>query len=161
MDITKAQGIANKYKGTRGTTIASLLDLQEEFRYLPREALELISKELGVPRSQLYSLATFFKAFSLVPKGRYEIHVCTGTACHVKGATKILEKIERDYNVPRGGTSPDLQFSLEEVHCLGCCGLAPVMTVNNDLYGNMTITKVNRVMRKYSSKEVANAETED
>ncbi|MFN3820703.1 MAG: NAD(P)H-dependent oxidoreductase subunit E [bacterium] len=161
MDLSRAQSIIGKYRGTRGTVIASLLDLQEEFRYLPREALVMISRELNIPRSQLYSLATFFKAFSLQPKGKYEIHVCTGTACHVKGATKIIEKIERDYNVTRGGTSPDLLFSLEEVHCLGCCGLAPVMTVNEDLYGKMSITKVTRVMRKYSQKEAANAQTED
>ncbi|GAG40216.1 unnamed protein product [marine sediment metagenome] len=145
-------GIIEKYEGDSSALIAILQDVQAEYRYLPQDALAQIAEGLSVPLSQTYSLATFFKAFSLEPKGKYAINVCLGTACHVRGGPRILEKLERDLGVKAGGTTADLNFSLDEVHCLGCCGLAPVVTVNEDLYGKLSLTKLPRILKKYLPK---------
>jgi NADH-quinone oxidoreductase subunit E len=150
MDLQKVDGIIEKYGSTPNTLIEVLLDVQEECRYLPEEALVRISEHLNISLSRIYHVATFFKAFSLIPRGKYCISVCLGTACHVGGGVKILEKLERDLSVPRGGTSADMNFSLDEVHCLGCCGLAPVVTVNEDLYGKVTPSKIPGIMKKYT-----------
>jgi NADH-quinone oxidoreductase subunit E len=150
MEVEKIDGIIEKHRGQSSALIEILLDVQEEYRYLPREALLRIARTLKIPLSRAYHAATFFKAFSLVPRGRYCISVCLGTACHVAGGVKILEKIERDLAVTRGGTTADLNYSLDEVHCLGCCGLAPVVTVNEDLYGNVTSSKIPGILRKYT-----------
>ena len=144
--------IIEKYQGDPSALIAILQDVQEEYRHLPEDALAQISSSLDVPLSQAYSLATFFKAFSLEPRGRYTVSVCLGTACHVRGGQRILEKLERDLKVESGQTTADLNFSLEEVHCLGCCGLAPVVTVNEDLYGKLSLTKLPRIIKKYLPK---------
>jgi NADH:ubiquinone oxidoreductase subunit E len=103
--------------------------------------------------SRTYHLATFFKAFSLKPRGRYCISVCLGTACHVAGGVKIIEQLERELKVTRGGTTTDMNFSLDEVHCLGCCGLAPVATVNEDVHGKLTLSKVPAMLKKYIKKD--------
>jgi len=145
-------GIIEKYEGDSSALIAILQDVQAEYRYLPQDALAQIAEGLSVPLSQTYSLATFFKAFSLEPKGKYAINVCLGTACHVRGGPRILEKLERDLGVKAGETTADLNFSLDEVHCLGCCGLAPVVTVNEDLYGKLSLTKLPRILKKYLPK---------
>lgn len=144
--------IIDKYKGDPSALIAILQDVQEKYRHLPEDALTQISASLDVPKSRAYSLATFFKAFSLKPRGRYTVSVCLGTACHVRGGQRILDKLERDLKVESGATTADLNFSLEEVHCLGCCGLAPVVTVNEDLYGKLSLTKLPRIIKKYLPK---------
>jgi NADH:ubiquinone oxidoreductase subunit E len=141
--------IIQKHQGRPSALIPILLDIQHECRYLPEDALVLVSQKLSVPLSQIYSLATFYKAFSLKPRGKHSISVCLGTACHVQGSTLIIEKVERDLDVKRGDTTKDLNFDVEEVHCVGCCGLAPVMTVDRDLYGKVTLTKVNSILKKY------------
>ncbi len=146
-------GIIEKYEGDSSALIAILQDVQKEYRHLPEDALAQIAETLSVPLSQTYSLATFFKAFSLEPRGKYAVNVCLGTACHVRGGPRILEKLERDLGVKAGETTADLNFSLDEVHCLGCCGLAPVVTVNEDLYGKLNLTKLPRIMKKYLPKE--------
>jgi len=163
MDLQKVDQIIDKHGRTPNTLIEVLLDVQEQFRYLPDEVLKKISHDLRLPLSRSYHLATFFKAFSLKPRGKYCISVCLGTACHVGGGVKILEKIERDVKVVRGNTTSDLEFGLDEVHCLGCCGLAPVVTVNEDLYGKVTLAQVGKIIRKYSKKKVESkdAETEN
>lgn len=145
-------GIIEKYGGDASALIAILQDVQEEYRHLPQDALAQITESLSIPLSQTYSLATFFKAFSLEPRGKYAVNVCLGTACHVRGGPRILEKLERDLGVKAGETTADLNFSLDEVHCLGCCGLAPVVTVNEDLYGKLNLTKLSRIMKKYLPK---------
>ena len=150
MDLQKVDGIIEKHGSRSGALIEILLDVQEEYRYLPEDALITIANGLNPSLSRIYHVATFFKAFSLVPRGKYCISVCLGTACHVGGGVKILEKLERDLSVPRGGTSADLNYSLDEVHCLGCCGLAPVVTVNEDLYGKVTLSKIPGMMKKYA-----------
>ena len=142
-------GILERYQSDPSALIAILQDIQEEHRHLPKEALSEITERLDIPLSQSYSLATFFKAFSLEPRGQHSVSVCLGTACHVRGGQKILEKLERALGVEAGGTTEDLNFTLEEVHCLGCCGLAPVVTVDDDLYGQLSLTKVSRIIKKY------------
>jgi len=160
MDLQKVDNVIEKYHENPGSLIEILLDVQVELRYLPKEALDRVSFTLKIPMSRIYHLATFFKAFSLKPKGKYCISVCLGTACQVQGAVKILEKFERDLSVSVGETTKDMSFTLDEVHCLGCCGLAPVATVNEDVHGKLTASKVPAVLKKYTKKtgEVENAE---
>ena len=145
----KAQQIIDKYKGDPTSLIAILLDYQEAFSYLPREALAEVSKSMEIPLPRVYSIATFFKAFSLKQKGKYLIQVCMGTACHVRGADKIAEKFERELEVKTGDTTKDLQFSLQKVYCVGCCGLAPVVMVNEDVHAKITLQKIPAVVKKY------------
>jgi NADH-quinone oxidoreductase subunit E len=141
--------VLEKYQAEPNAIIAVLQDIQELFGYLPRESLETCSKELNIPLSRVLSLATFFKAFSLIPKGKHPINVCMGTACHVRGAQLVLEKLERDLNLKSGETTEDLEFSLDEVRCVGCCGLAPVVMVGEDVHGKISQSKVPGIIRKY------------
>jgi len=161
MELQKVEAIISKHHAQSSALIEVLLDVQEDFRYLPAEVLRLIAEKLKVPLSQVYYTATFYNAFSLKPKGKYCISVCLGTACQVGGGIKILEKFERDFGITRGGTTEDMLFSLDEVHCLGCCGLAPVANINKDVHGKLTLSKIPSVLKKYSQKvaEVEDAET--
>ena len=129
--------------------IQVLLDIQNELYYLPKEALARVSEHLEVPLSRIYNLATFYKAFSLLPKGKYPIAVCTGTACHVQGAMKIMQQIERELNIKEGQTTEDKKFSLDSVRCLGCCGLAPVVTIGKNLHGKVPSAKVPKLLKQY------------
>lgn len=145
----KVSEILEKYGRDESSLIAMLQDLQEEYSYLPREALEQISREMDVPLSRILSLATFFRAFSLKPKGKHPIHVCLGTACHVRGAQLVLEKFERELGIKSGETTEDRLFSLDAVRCLGCCGLAPVVMVGEEVHGKVTQTRVPGIIKKY------------
>ena len=129
--------------------VAMMQDIQEKCRYLPKNALEELCRKLNVPLSRAYALGTFYKAFSLEPRGKYPIKVCMGTACHVRGATRISESLERELGIKKDETTEDLQFSLEDVRCLGCCGLAPVITVGKDLYGKVTHTSISKIIKNY------------
>lgn len=149
MNQEKVTEILTKYQADENALIAILQDIQEEYNYLPKEALIQISRELDVPLSRVLSLATFFKAFSLKPKGRHPVHICLGTACHVRGAQLVLEKFERELGIKSGETSADQEFSLDAVRCVGCCGLAPVVMVGEDVHGKITQTKVAGVIKKY------------
>jgi NADH-quinone oxidoreductase subunit E len=153
MQVETIDQIIANHKGEQSALIAMLQDVQSEFTYLPQDALSYLSSTLKVPLSRTYSLATFYRAFSLKPKGRHPVAVCMGTACHVKAAVKILEKFERRLDIKCGGTTPDLGFGLEEVRCLGCCGLAPVVTVGEDLYGKVSLAKVDRIIKQYQREE--------
>jgi NADH:ubiquinone oxidoreductase subunit E len=141
--------IVARYKADPGSAIAILQDVQEAFSYLPRPALECVARELAVPLSRVLSLATFYKAFSLMPKGRSPVHVCLGTACHVRGAQRVLEKFERELGLKSGQTAADQAFSLDEVRCVGCCGLAPVVMVGEEIHGKITPAKVSGLIKKY------------
>jgi NADH:ubiquinone oxidoreductase subunit E len=141
--------IVAKYQADPGSAIAILQDVQEEFSYLPREALERVARELAVPLSRVLSLATFYKAFSLRPKGKSPVHVCLGTACHVRGAQRVLEKFERELELKCGQTSADRAFSLDAVRCVGCCGLAPVVMVGEEIHGKITPAKVSGLIKKF------------
>lgn len=140
--------ITNNGNG-RGTLVPLLQDINLEYGYLPQNILRYVSAELDIPLSQIYNIATFYKGFSLTRRGRYIISVCLGTACHVRGAQKIVERLERDLGVKLGQTTPDLNFTLEAVRCLGCCGLAPVVTIGDDLYGKMSQLKIPKLIEKY------------
>lgn len=130
-----------------------LQDINAEYRYLPEQMLKYVAGKLNVPLSQVYNIATFYNTFSLVPRGENVISVCLGTACHVKGAQNILESFERNLGIKAGETTSDQTFSLEAVHCLGCCGLAPVVTVNKDLYGKINQVRTPRIIEKYKCEK--------
>lgn len=129
--------------------IGTLQDIQKELKYLPEEALRLVAQKINVPLSQVYSIATFYKAFSLEPRGRHLINVCMGTACHVRGGVQILEKLQRNLGIDTGGTTPDDRFSLEAVRCLGCCGLAPVVMIDGKFHGKLTQREIDRLLDQY------------
>jgi NADH-quinone oxidoreductase subunit E len=144
----KVEEILDRYNRDVSQLISVLQDIQEEFRYLPKEALEKVSEALSVPMAQVYAVATFFKAFSLKPKGRHVFQVCMGTACHVRGAPLILEKLERELGLKNGETSKDLAYTLESVNCVGACALGPVVVVNGELEGHCSQSKVDALLRK-------------
>ena len=141
--------IIGKYEPAPTSLIAVLQDTQQQYGYLPKDVLIQISRELQVPLSRVLSLATFYSAFSLKPKGRHPIHICMGTACHVRGAQPMLEAFERELNIKNGDTTEDGHFSLDAVRCVGCCGLAPVVMVGEEVHGKITASKVSRVLKKY------------
>jgi NADH-quinone oxidoreductase subunit E len=130
--------------------VSILQDVQAEYSYLPEEALVEVSQALETPLSQVYSVATFFKAFSLEPRGRYLINVCLGTACHVRGAVKVLEAIERELDIKAGRTTKDLKFTLETVNCVGCCALGPVVIIDEEYYGQVKTDKVKALLKNYT-----------
>jgi NADH-quinone oxidoreductase subunit E len=139
MDYELLNDVIERNGCAESAAIAILQDVQETYRYLPREAFPYIAKRLGVSRARLYSIATFYENFSLAPKGEYLIKVCDGTACHVRKSAPILERLRRDLRLSGGETTTDdLRFTVETVSCLGACGLAPVITVNEKVYGGMT-----------------------
>lgn len=146
--LDKVSEIIEKHKFEKMNSIGVLQDLQEKENWLPREALEDIAKKLNIPVSQVYSIAVFYKAFSLKPRGKHMCTVCLGTACHVKGAPKIVEKLERDLNIKAGETTPDLMFTLETVRCVGACALAPVVIVDGEYHSQMTNIKVDKLLRE-------------
>ena len=148
-DKQKVAAILDRYQRDRGLLVAILQDVQSEFYYLPEDAIEEVSRGLGVPLTQVYSVATFFKAFSLKPRGRHLINVCLGTACHVRGAVRILDKMGRDLNVKPGDTTEDLRFTLERVNCVGACALGPIMLINGKYHGQMSTDKVDSVLKDY------------
>ncbi len=148
-DLEKITKLIGNSKNGRRILVPLLQDINIEYGYLPENILKYISGELDIPLSQVYSIATFYNAFSLVPRGRHLVSVCLGTACHVRGGQKILESLERNLGIKVGQTTPDLNFTLEAVHCLGCCGLAPVATIGDDLYGKMNQVKMQKAIEKY------------
>lgn len=145
----KIDKIIDKYEGDAGSLIQVLLEIQRENRWLPREALEKVSKKLDVPLNRIQHIVTFYKAFSLVPKGRHEIHVCTGTACHVRGASRLLDSIQDHIGIRPGETDQDFKYTLETVNCVGCCALGPVMVVDGEYHGKMAPAKSEEVLKNY------------
>lgn len=130
--------------------IAILQEVQSHYNYLPEQALTLLSKKLEVSLSKIFSLVTFYRSFSLKPRGKNMIKVCLGTACHVKSGSNLLEKVKRDLNLSEEEmTTEDLSFTVEKVRCLGCCSLAPVVRINEDTYGSMTQEKLAKVLKKH------------
>ncbi len=148
-DVRKVSDIIDKYRQEKSVLIPVLQEITKEYGYLPKDILVYVSVELDIPLSQIHSVATFYTAFSLEPRGKHMVSVCMGTACHVQGGGRILERLERELKISSGETTKDKQFSLEAVRCLGCCGLAPVFTVNEDLYGKVTQSKVTKLIKKY------------
>lgn len=130
------------FKGRKGTTIAVLQKVQEELGYLPREAIEEISKTLRISPSEVYGVITFYSQFRTKPRGRHVVRVCRGTACHVRGGGAVLDQVKRDLGIDENESTPDLEYTLETVACIGACALAPAMVVDEDTFGQMTPGKV-------------------
>jgi NADH-quinone oxidoreductase subunit E len=145
----KVDSIIDSYLDKKELLISLLQDIQAEFNYLPRDVLVRVSQKLDIPLSQVFSVATFFRAFSLEPRGRHLVTVCLGTACHVRGAQRMADKLERDYDLKPGATTEDSRFTLETVNCLGCCALGPVVVVDGKYESQMTPDKLDRVLRTY------------
>ncbi|MBN1177407.1 MAG: NADH-quinone oxidoreductase subunit NuoE [Dehalococcoidales bacterium] len=146
----KAKEVLQKHQHDKALLVDILQDIQAEVGYLPKEVLQETSTGLGIPLSRVYSVATFFKAFSLTPRGRHLINVCMGTACHVRGAVKVLDKIEQELKVKRGETTKDLKFTLETVNCVGACALGPMVIVGEDYHGEMTPEGIVSVLKEYN-----------
>jgi len=144
------ESILDNYQRDKGMLVSILQDIQAEYNYLPKEALVELSQALGAPLSQVYSVATFFKAFSLEPRGRHLINVCLGTACHVRRAVRVLEAIERELDIKASKTTKDLKFTLETVNCVGCCALGPVVIIDGEYYGQMKTDKVKALLENYT-----------
>jgi NADH-quinone oxidoreductase subunit E len=149
MDNDKIDKIINKYQGNASSLIQVLLEIQRENRWLPKEVLERVSNKLKVPLNRVLHIATFYKAFSLIPRGRHEIQVCTGTACHVRGSPRVLDTVQDLIGTRPGETDPDLKFSLETVNCLGCCALGPVIVVDGKRHGKIAPAKAEEVLKNY------------
>ena len=149
MDTEKIELIINNHQCQASSLIQILLDIQNELHWLPSEVLELVSEKLQVPMSRIQHTTTFYKTFSLVPKGRHEINVCMGTACPVRGAPRVLEVIENLTGIQPGETDPELKFSLDTVNCLGCCALGPVMEIDGKTHGKMAPVETAKVLKNY------------
>jgi NADH-quinone oxidoreductase subunit E len=149
MDTGRIDQIIDKHQGEASSLIQVLLEIQSENHWLPKEALERVGEKLRVPLTRIQHIATFYKAFSLVPKGRHEIHICMGTACHVRGAPRILDTIQDLIGIKSGETDSDSKFSLETVNCLGCCALGPVMEVDGKYHGKMVPATIAEVLKNY------------
>jgi len=149
MDNDKIDLIIDKHKCEASSLIQILLEIQSENHWLPKEALERVSKKLKVPMSKIQHITTFYKSFSLVPRGRHEVHVCMGTACHVRGAQRVLDTVQDQIGIKPGETDVDLKFSLETVNCLGCCALGPVVVVDGEYHGNIVPAQLEDVLKTY------------
>ena len=143
-------GVLEKHGHQPSLLVSILQDIQEELAYLPEESLAAVSEGLKLPQTRVYSVATFFRAFSLTPRGKHVVHVCMGTACHVRGAAKIMDKLERDLGVCSGGTTEDGNFTVETVNCVGACALGPMVVVDSKYHGQMTTPKVDKMLKKYT-----------
>jgi NADH-quinone oxidoreductase subunit E len=141
--------VLQKNQNDKARLVDILQDIQAEIGYLPKAALEATADGLNIPVSRVYGVATFFKAFSLVPRGRYLINVCMGTACHVRGSDRVLEQIEKELNIKSGETTSDLRFTLETVNCVGSCALGPMVIVGENYHGEMTPESVGTVLAEY------------
>ncbi|MFC2050678.1 complex I 24 kDa subunit family protein [Chloroflexota bacterium] len=150
MDHDKIDQIIKKHENDASSLIQVLLEIQGENRWLPKEALERVSEKLKVPLSRIRHIATFYKAFSLIPRGRHEIHICMGTACHIRGAPRVLDTVQDLTGIRPGETDLDLKFSLETVNCLGCCAMGPVMVVDGKYHGNTVPTNIEDVLKNYA-----------
>ncbi|MCF8095297.1 MAG: NADH-quinone oxidoreductase subunit NuoE [Desulfobacteraceae bacterium] len=148
-DLDRLHEILEDYRDRKWALIPLLQEVQEEFGFIPPESIEPIADTLNMFASQVQGVITFYAGFSLKPKGRYVLRVCRGTACHVKGSRSILRLVKKELGLEEGETSPDYQFTLETVACLGACFLAPTMVVNRDYYGRLNPTKVVSVLGEY------------
>jgi len=149
-EADRVDQIVDHYVTEDGALIQILLDVQREYKWLPKEALMRISERLGIPVTHMYRVASFYKVMSLTPIGRHLISVCLGTACHVRGGRKILDKVEQALSIKDGETTPDQKFTLQRVNCLGCCALGPVMVVDGEAHGKLGVANVAEVLSKYN-----------
>ena len=151
-DLSKVAAIVSEYNGNRDSLISILQDIQSEYHYLPEDALRAVASQLDLPLIQVCGVATFFKAFSLKPRGEHMVSVCLGTACHVRGAPAVLDEVERQLGIEAGETTEDMRYSLETVNCLGACALGPIVVVDGKYHGQMSHAKVKKVLRERRQK---------
>jgi NADH-quinone oxidoreductase subunit E len=149
MGASEIDGIIKQYDGRESAILAILQDIQAREKYLPKEALEYVSQKMHIPLVHVFRIATFYNALSLKPRGRHKVDVCLGTACHVRGGNKILEKMERDLGISVGETTKDNRFTLESVHCVGCCSLGPVAVVDGNVFGRVSQEKVPALLKEF------------
>ena len=157
----KVQSIIDKHGGLKKNLIAILMDVQTHYNYLPPESLCLIAAGLGMPLIDVVGVATFYRAFSLKPRGKHTCLVCLGTACHVRGGPKILEELERRLEIAPGETTKDRQFTLETVACLGCCAIGPVVVIDGEYHGHATIRKIEPILEKYRKPATARVRAQE
>ena len=150
MNFKKVDSIVKQHGNLESEVISILQDIQQQRNYLAKEVLEHVAEKMAIPLAKVYRIATFYNAFSLKPRGRHLINVCLGTACHVRGGERILEKLERDLKVERGETTQDQRFTLETVHCLGCCSLSPVMVVDGKTFGRLNQNTVVKRLKDFN-----------
>lgn len=153
ISISEIHEILTQAAANEESLIAALEEIQARYRYLPAEALILASETLGVPLSQAYSVATFYHAFSLKPKGKHCMHVCMGTACHVRGSPQVLDRLETKLGVKAGGTTRDRNFTVETVNCLGACALGPIVVTDGEYSGQMTAQKVDGLLKRITKAD--------
>jgi NADH-quinone oxidoreductase subunit E len=153
MDLKSVDLIVDKHQEKRTGLISILHDIQDRYKYLPEEALKMVASRLRMDINEIYGVATFYKSFSLVPKGKHSVTLCLGTACHVRGGPKILRELKTLLNIEPGQTTPDKQFSLNVVNCLGVCAIGPVMFVDGKFYGEMNPLKAKRVIEKINKNK--------
>ena len=156
MDLKSVDLIVDRYQEKRTALISILHDVQDRYKYLPDEALKMVASRLHMDINQIYGVATFYKSFSLTPKGKHSITLCLGTACHVRGVPKILRELKNLLHVEPGQTTADKQFSLNVVNCLGVCAIGPVMMVDQKFYGEMNPLKAKRIIEKMNSNNKKN-----
>lgn len=147
--LREVEKMLEKYKGQKGALLQVLQEAQKIVGYLPIEVQKLVAEALNVTLSEVYSTVTFYSFFNLKPRGKYQIRSCLGTACYVKGADKVLARLEQELGIKVGDTTDDLKFSLDACRCVGACGLAPVVIINDDVYGRMTPDKVPEILKNY------------
>lgn len=145
----RLRAVIEEHKGQPGATMPVLQAAQEIFGYLPEEVQIMVAEGLDIPLSEVYGVASFYAQFTLNPKGKYQISLCLGTACYVKGASDVLEAVQKRLGIKTGSITPDGKFSLDACRCIGACGLAPVMMINNDVYGRLTPDQVGAILDKY------------
>jgi len=153
VEPAKVKDIINKYGCERNALIAILQEIQAEYNYLPRTALNIVSQTIKLPLADIIGVATFYSAFSLEPRGEHTVTVCLGTACHVRGGPKILEEFERQLGIEAGHTTKDGQFSLETVACLGCCAIGPVVVADKDYHAQVSTRKVAPILKQYGKEK--------
>lgn len=153
IDESKVKDILKKYPREKRYTLALLQDIQKEFSYIPKGTLNMVSEYVDTPVSKLYGMATFYKALSLTPKGKHVITVCDGTACHVRGASSVLEEVQKLLKIMPGETTKDGKFSLQIVNCLGSCAIAPVMVVDEKFYGKLTPNMIKEILSEYGGSK--------
>jgi len=149
IQVDKLDSILDRYEGEKGTLIQVLLDVQQEFNWIPQEVIRRIGQKLGIRLSQIYRVASFYKAMSLTPRGRHLARVCLGTACHVRGGMKVMDRVMEVLSIGEGETTSDMKFTLERVNCLGCCALGPVMVVDGNYHGKLPTSKVEGILESY------------
>ena len=149
MTRSEIDAMIDRYEAKESSILAILQDIQAKEKYLPREALELVGERLRIPLNKIYRIATFYRAFSLTPRGLHEIQVCLGTACHVRGGIRIVDRLATELGIRAGETTPNRKFTLETVNCLGVCASGPIMVVDGHYFGKMTSAQVKGVLDQF------------